>query len=103
MKLFEKLSILLLLIGMAACAHGPLRERVSSTARNARMVEYVAVVGSPLAWKSSGYWRQEDLGWPPQVVFAKDRTACPLWQIVVFEPEPDTFFICPTQWRVNRP
>jgi len=106
MKFFEKLMILLLLIGMAACGHLGSRvipEPAKPGDYNAKRVVRVAVLASTSTWERSPYYRTGDIGWPPQVVVAQDGTVCPLWHIVVDEPSPNDFFACPTQWRFARP
>jgi hypothetical protein len=105
MKFMDKLCILLLLIGMAACAHGsgyiPAPARAGD--RNAKIVSQIESYASLMTWKRSPYWRVQDFSWPWDVIVADDGTACPLFEQVVFLPEVRGYYVCPTSWRFIRP
>ncbi len=107
MKTLEKVLILLLLIGMAACAHGNLQPEPRVTDANSKIVGVVwpsihTIPMSPDAWRASPWWREGEVVTPSRVVISADKYACILRDGDVRDPLPMQPFQCADAWRYPR-
>jgi len=60
-----------------------------------RVIEFV----DPLGWRSSSWFRLNDVLTPVKVVIAGDETACVIWEIEVTPVRVGDYYACKTKWR----
>lgn len=92
----------LLLEFLFGCAHGFVPAPARAGDRNVRVVHRVLWVPNRSVWEASPWFRISDTDWPRRVVLAVDGTACLMDGRDVNEPRPQTYFVCPTPWRLAR-